>query len=65
MCDVQRHAYAGLSEIDAARVELLSDSGMSVSSYDAFKERLGEDPQLRAHVAGAFDGVCGITGGES
>ena len=58
MCDVQRYAFDDLSGFDAELESRLFERGLSRSDYEAFKERLAEDPDIRGGVRAAYDEVC-------
>ena len=59
LCDVQRHSYTDLSDMDAARAELMTAYGVAATGYDEFKARLEADPTLRSHVSAAYESTCG------
>jgi len=59
LCDVQRHAYSDLSDMDAARSQLMNGFGVAPATYDDFKLQLESDGELRGHVSDAYMFNCG------
>lgn len=60
LCDVQRHTYPTLDQMDAARAELMTSFRVTAAAHDDFKGRLGADAGLRAQVRAAYDSACGV-----
>ena len=58
LCDVQRRAFAELSDLDIARASLLANSGVEAEEYQAFQDRLDSDTTLRLAVLAAFQSDC-------
>lgn len=59
LCDVQRHTFPDLAQMDATRSELMTSFGVTAAAYDDFKVRLGADAGLRNQVRAAYDSACG------
>ena len=58
LCDVQRRAFADLSDLDDARRALLANSDVEPADYEAFQVRLESETDLRMAVLTAFQLDC-------
>ena len=58
MCDVQRQTFAQLSDMTDALQARLDGVGISMDEYDAFKARVGDEPDLRTGIRAVFNSYC-------
>ena len=63
LCDAQRHAFADLSDMEAAQAGVMASFGVDAGAYDEFKARLTTDERLRSHVSAQYETTCESTGG--
>lgn len=57
-CDVQRHNFNNLAELNEELERRILDAGLTLEEYDAFKERLSSSAELRREVADEYDAYC-------
>ena len=58
LCDVQRQTFAKLSDMTDALQARLDGVGITRDEYDAFKDRLADEPDLRLGIRAVFDSYC-------
>lgn len=58
LCQVQRHSFPDLDEMQELRLRLLEEAGLSQEAYDEFRTALDAESTLRAEVLEVFEGSC-------
>jgi len=57
-CDVQRHTFADLNDLNDALARRLDAAGLTADEYEAFKDELTRSTSLRAQVDARYESYC-------